>query len=162
LESEFNLQFHPEQCNIAIFMENLVDDANLLLDRKRKIDFICNMPNNEIAAMLDKELVRFIIFALLSNAVKYSDDVIEFQLHCDEQVVTFHVHDKGVGISKHDDPYIYEKFYRSKVIEHIRGIGIGLSIAKKAVELHNGTIHHVSSPNEGTTFIVRLPRVGMT
>jgi signal transduction histidine kinase len=66
--------------------------------------------------------------------------------------------DSGIGIPKEDQPYVFDKFYRSqRAIEDYEGTGLGLSIVKSIVEQHNGRIWLESKEDEGTTFTVVLP-----
>ncbi len=74
------------------------------------------------------------------------------------QEVIFKIIDQGIGIPVEDWPYIYEPYHRGSNVEdgNIHGTGLGLTIAHKAVELHNGKINFVSSKDNGTTFTVTL------
>ena len=68
--------------------------------------------------------------------------------------------DHGKGIKPADLPYIFDRFYRadtSRTSNQVAGYGLGLSIARKIVDMHHGSIEARSTPDKGTTFIVRLP-----
>jgi len=97
---------------------------------------------------------------LLDNAVKYGDGKkIEVVT---KKEGTLEVKDNGVGISKEELPHIFDRFYRadaSRNKEKIDGYGLGLSIAKSIVDLHDATIQVKSKSGKGTTFKVsfKLP-----
>lgn len=109
--------------------------------------------------MLDYTTVKTILNNLVSNAIKYSNEgVISIKCSCKENKLLIIVQDEGIGISKENIPFIFDRFFqvdrsRSKKI----GTGLGLSIVKKMVELNNGTIDVESTPGIGTAFTVILP-----
>ena len=63
------------------------------------------------------------------------------------------IKDEGVGISKEELPYIFEKFYKSKLKQNANGTGLGLAIAKQIALKHNGQIEVISELGHGTEFI---------
>ena len=70
------------------------------------------------------------------------------------------VADNGIGITKADQRYVFDKFYRSESAKDkaIPGIGLGLSYVKLLVEAHGGTITFESIEGEGTTFTILIPQ----
>ncbi|NER29120.1 MAG: sensor histidine kinase, partial [Symploca sp. SIO1C4] len=104
-------------------------------------------------------LVRYILTNLLSNAIKYSPEGgdIDFRLICTHQEVIFQIQDQGVGIPVSDQSHLFEAFHRGGNIEHINGSGLGLTVVKKCVELHEGSIDLDSEVGIGTTFTVKIP-----
>jgi signal transduction histidine kinase len=70
------------------------------------------------------------------------------------------VSDTGIGISRENLPFIFDEFFRvkSKETQHIGGTGLGLPIARKIIEAHNGCVKVVSEPGRGTTFSILLPK----
>ena len=111
--------------------------------------------------MGDSRLLRQVITNLLSNAMKFSPEnsTIWFDLDCQSSaVVVMRFRDKGIGIPEKDQAVIFEPFRRAANIGNAPGTGLGLVIARHAVELHHGKIELQSKEGEGTTFIVTLPR----
>jgi signal transduction histidine kinase len=74
------------------------------------------------------------------------------------------VEDHGPGIGADDLPHIFDPFYRSQAIRNsqIPGVGLGLSLVKRIVEAHRGTIEVKSSAQSGTTFFIYLPAEAVT
>jgi two-component system phosphate regulon sensor histidine kinase PhoR len=69
------------------------------------------------------------------------------------------VRDKGIGIPPNHLERIFERFHRvdTRLIREVNGLGLGLAICKRIVELHHGTIWAESTPGEGSTFHIFLP-----
>ena len=110
----------------------------------------------------DKRNIHTLLVILLENAIKYSPEktTVTIQTKKKEGKVYFHILDNGSGIAKEDIPHVFERFYRaekSRSRQDISGYGLGLSIAKKIVRLHQGEIRVKSEKNQGTTFIIALP-----
>jgi signal transduction histidine kinase len=99
---------------------------------------------------------------LLDNAIKYSrqgKSVIITSRKTDGSIL-ISVSDQGIGISKQDLPYIFSRFWQADIARsknRTSGFGLGLSIAKKIVESHHGSITVESKLGKGSTFTVRLP-----
>jgi signal transduction histidine kinase len=102
---------------------------------------------------------------LLNNAVKYAATGgwvgvrAETVPHPGGTRVRISVEDHGPGIEADDLPHIFDPFYRSQAIRNsqIPGVGLGLSLVRRIVEAHRGTIEVRSSPSSGTTFFLDLP-----
>ncbi|MBX2822888.1 MAG: HAMP domain-containing histidine kinase [Rhodothermaceae bacterium] len=102
---------------------------------------------------------------LISNAIKYSNGQrsIEISAKCTQRFtrkeVTIEVTDKGKGIPKQEQSKIFEEFYRGAAATkaQIHGNGIGLSLVKKTMDAHQGSVSVSSESNEGTTFTLRFP-----
>ncbi len=111
---------------------------------------------------VDPVLFRRVIDNLLENAHKYTPDPtapIVLSLEPGSDHVVFEVADKGLGISAEDLPRIFTAFFRGERSRsrETGGVGLGLTLAKRIVEAHGGTIDVQSTPNVGTTMRVRVP-----
>ncbi len=118
-----------------------------------------------LPAKLDPDKMEMIIYNLLSNAVKYTNkngkiDVrIDTLLENSEKYFRLVIKDSGFGIPKEHLEQIFDRFHQIKNLDSYEqaGYGIGLSLTKELVELHNGTIRVESELDYGSTFIVKLP-----
>ena len=103
-----------------------------------------------------------LIYNLIDNGIKYSTDaphiVVSTSLNENEFILS--VQDHGIGINKEDQKHVFEKFYRVSTgnVHNVKGFGIGLSYVAQVVKLHHGHISLDSTPGEGSTFTIRLPR----
>lgn len=103
-----------------------------------------------------------LISVLVDNAFKYSTrgSLVTVNLSSDNDFACIEVTNSGEGISEDELPLIFDRFYRadkSRTSGANKGYGLGLSIAKKIVELHGGELDVTSTPGELTTFTVLLP-----
>ena len=103
-----------------------------------------------------------LLVILLDNAIKYSGPktTIKITSYKQDNFAYIKVADQGQGISKTDLPHIFDRFYRSDLSrskKESNGYGLGLSIAKKIVEDHKGTIKAKSTPGKGSTFTIKIP-----
>jgi signal transduction histidine kinase len=110
----------------------------------------------------DERKVKQIMFNLLSNAVKFTPDGgrVDVALHAiDGDLVQISVHDRGPGVAAEDQERIFEEFEQvgHGVIRPQEGTGLGLTVAKRLVELHGGRIWLESQPGAGSTFSFTLP-----
>ena len=99
---------------------------------------------------------------LMSNGINYNHEGGKLTVSVREQGddVVVDISDTGIGISQENLPFIFDEFFRVKNREtqHITGTGLGLPIAKRIIEAHNGCIKVVSEVGKGTTFNILLPK----
>lgn len=112
----------------------------------------------------DKDAMVTVLVNLLDNACKYThSDHKQIELHVYEQdrKVCFAVRDNGIGISLRAQKKIFNRFYQvdSRLSRRSEGCGLGLSIVKFIVEAHQGSIEVKSKSGQGSTFIVKLPKL---
>jgi signal transduction histidine kinase len=67
--------------------------------------------------------------------------------------------DKGMGIPSADQAHLFEPFFRAQNVLTIQGTGLGLNLVKRYLDLMGGTITFTSTPGEGSTFNVRIPKI---
>ncbi|MBN1388366.1 MAG: HAMP domain-containing histidine kinase, partial [Bacteroidales bacterium] len=101
-------------------------------------------PDHVVAIRADKNAILQVFYNLIDNAIKFSGDSrqIDISISTEGEEVLFSVKDYGVGISAREKEKIFERFYRGDETQKrgIKGSGIGLTIVRKIVEAHNGTI----------------------
>jgi signal transduction histidine kinase len=96
---------------------------------------------------------------LVGNAIKYSQlgakVFVKASTEADRVMIT--VADNGVGIAPEDLPFVFDGFYRGKAASTETGVGLGLTLTRRIIQAHNGTISVESQLGKGTTFVISLP-----
>lgn len=113
----------------------------------------------EIFIKGNEEMLKQVWINLLDNAIKFSPDggLISIQLSRSEKAVTVSVSDQGIGMSAETMQHAFDKFYQGDLSHTTKGNGIGLSLVKKIIELHGGTITLTSVLHGGSRVSVLLP-----
>lgn len=118
-----------------------------------------SVPENLPLVSVDAELIQMVIAHLIDNALKYSPQHTPISVGARENGnhVIVYVVDQGVGISEEEQSQIFEKFYRGSKQRHLKGTGMGLSIAREIVRAHGEELSVRSKPGEGSEFSFSLP-----
>ena len=118
-------------------------------------------PDDVPPVPVDRDAMLEVLINLYSNAIKYSPDNkwMGIWVRNLPEEVQIAVCDRGIGIRKADHSRIFDKFYRvdTRRSAEVGGSGIGLSLVKHIVDMHGGAVEVVSSPGQGSMFVVRLP-----
>ncbi len=117
---------------------------------------------NAIQVSGDYALLHSVFINLMDNACKFSNDKTCVVKVCFKNAQIFiSVIDKGEGINQKDLPLVFQAFYRSNDTRKVPGYGIGLSLVKKSIEIHHGSISISSEVGLGTEVSVCLPSIAM-
>ena len=145
---------NKDHFNLKNLIEKNIWEMNPILKPNQEIR--CSY-RGETDIVLDQKIMHNVLTNLLSNAVKYSEEDIEVDAIVNNNLLTISVKDKGIGISKNEQKYLFTRFFRAKNTNNIPGTGLGLSIVKRYMELMGGSIQFTSKPNKGSTFTVLIP-----
>ncbi len=139
------------------FCDEVEDEMQGLLKPGQHI--IQEHENCDAQVFLDKQILKNIIYNLVSNASKYSDKgkPIFCRLRVVDKVLFIEIEDKGIGIPEEDQPYMFQRFFRANNVENIQGTGLGLNIVKRYLNLLGGDISFISKPSYGSVFSVNIP-----
>ena len=144
----------PEHFNLKQFIQETINEIQPIAKTGQKIQY--SYTGNEDIC-LDKKLLKHILFNLISNAIKFSDENMPIEIISSvDSSARISVKDKGVGIPTADQKHLFERFFRGQNVTHVQGTGLGLNIVAKYVELMNGYISVDSKENIGTTFTINF------
>ena len=159
--NEFSYNF--EKTNVKEFFDDYVKDLYLELDTI-KINFSYSA-NVDADTMIDivREQIKRALNNIVANAVKYmdkEDPEIHFRVKETMDAINIRISDNGRGIDEKDLPHIFERFYRSDASRNTKlgGSGIGLSIVKKVIENHEGSVVAMSKSGVGTDIDIVLKK----
>src|SRR5579859_1590543 len=150
---------HFQTTQLATVLKEVTKKLEPLMKEKH-IHLVETIENQELHA--DPHALNELFVILLDNAIKYSPAGSTVHVTAEKQnsMMKISIRDEGVGIDQKDLPHIFDRFYRadkSRSKGTISGYGLGLSIAKKIVETHNGSIGVSETGEKGTVFLVTLP-----
>jgi two-component system sensor histidine kinase CiaH len=145
--------------NIAEVVKNAHRKV-LPLAKEKSIEIKTEVKKQMIQA--NKESLEEMLLIFLDNAVKYTPrgGKVTVTTKSDRKNLVIKVKDTGIGISQEDLPHIFDRFYRvdqSRSKSKVAGFGLGLSLAKRIVGWHQGSIEVSSAVGKGTTFTAKLP-----
>ena len=113
---------------------------------------------------VDREAIARALVNLVNNALKYSDNekFLGVKLYREQSVLKLEVSDRGIGIERHEQARIFEKFYRTcdPLVHNTKGSGLGLSLVRHITHAHGGEVEVESTPGRGSTFTLSLPLSG--
>lgn len=155
------VKFTPINADIIKFVEDVCDSVVDYVDFN-KMNLIFDTDREEEIVLFDPDIIERILLNLLSNAVKFNkvDGTIYVNLYTKDDEIRITVRDEGIGIPKEKLSSIFKRFEQIQTKNKIekQGSGIGLYLVKSLVTLHGGNIKVESKVNEGSKFIVTIPK----
>jgi two-component system sensor histidine kinase KdpD len=140
---------------VRVIEEVIAEQAGQLGDHAIEV----SIRDRSLAVRGDREFLAIIVRQFVDNAVKYSypRSKIGITAEASASEILIAVHNEGDPIRLEDRERIFERFYRCpETKDRVQGTGIGLSIAKRAAEAHNGHVWVISGKEEGTTFFLSI------
>jgi signal transduction histidine kinase/ligand-binding sensor domain-containing protein/DNA-binding response OmpR family regulator len=155
------LQLNLSDGDIISFIKD-VSDSFKDLSEQRHIIFSFSSSVENLYTSFDRDKVERILFNLLSNAFKFTNEGGKINLIVEERTdskLEITVSDTGIGMSEAVRQKIFDRFYQGNVHASIlnQGSGIGLSIAKEFVRMHGGTVEVQTEQGKGSRFVISLP-----
>lgn len=178
--SNKNFSLNRREVDVHSIITSVVKSFNLKVSSKNG-SLLCELNASPHTLFCDELHITNLIYNLIDNAIKYSPGAPQVKVTtCIENnnatqapslrqtdiddaagyfVIT--VSDKGYGIDKESLKHIFEKFYRVSTgdVHDVKGFGIGLNYVQQVVTLHGGSVSVDSTPGQGSTFTVKLPRL---
>jgi PAS domain S-box-containing protein len=151
---EGKIGFDPQSYDIIKICKSVINDFNASLNIENHIQFKTN--TTQEIFKFDKRLIMQVLHNLIFNAIKYSEKYpkVSVNIISQKNQIIIEISDKGIGIPEEDMKNLFQPFFRGKNVKNIEGNGLGLSIVKESLQLHNAKISCNSILNEGSTFII--------
>jgi signal transduction histidine kinase len=154
---EGKIEYLPEELNLKTLLNDVLSEMKSMAKAKQNLVLFYIGKEDVI---LDPRLLKNVLFNLISNAIKFSDEgkTIEINTIAQNSTIKISIKDEGIGISKKDQKHLFERFFRAHNAVHIQGTGLGLNIVANYIALMNGSITYESEENKGSTFNIIIPK----
>jgi signal transduction histidine kinase len=161
---DFSIDAEPIE--IVSLFHDMIRNARVLAGEKQiEVEYYHN--EDTILMMGDYERLNQMFMVIIDNAVKFSGEhskiYVRLELKPGKEgsfgTIAVSIRDEGVGISREELPYIFEKFYKSKLRQNKKGTGLGLMIARQIALKHGGTIQAESEVGKGTEFLFEFEAI---
>ena len=153
-------QLRLDQCTIGEIVARAVSTTRSLVEQRAHV-LTVTVPLTDLYLHADAARLEQVVVNLLNNAVKYSNagGGIWLTVEQDDDTAVVRVRDIGIGISAELLPRIFDLFSQAErsLDRSEGGLGVGLCLVRRLVELHGGTVVAFSTIGEGSEFVVRLP-----
>lgn len=153
-----NIRYHFDDINLSELLNDIYQDAEILSADKDITIYSYIEP--DITYRGNKELLTRMFWNIIENSIKYNKNggTTSIHLQKDNDIISVSIKDSGIGIPNKDINRIFDRFYRvdKSRARKLGGSGLGLSICKWIVDLHNGNITVNSQIDKGSEFIINL------
>ncbi len=155
------VEVRPAPFDGVALVTEVIDVMRPLADEKG-LELSADVSDSALEIVSDSGKVRQILLNLVGNAVKFTGaGSVEVRFGTGpEGTVVFSVTDTGPGIAEADQPRVFDRFTQIEIVGRVKpeGTGLGLALSQEYAQLLGGMITLTSSPGEGSTFVLRLPR----
>jgi CheY-like chemotaxis protein/anti-sigma regulatory factor (Ser/Thr protein kinase) len=155
------LELRKQKVPLSLLLSNAVESSRPLID-SGKHTLIISAPDEPITLDVDPVRLAQVISNLLNNAAKYTPNggTITLSARHTDDTIQIEVKDTGIGLSPYMLTKVFDMFSQvdPSMARSQGGLGIGLTLARRLTEMHNGTVEATSAgPDKGSTFTVTLP-----
>ena len=154
---EGKIEVNHQFIEFANLCSEIIGEVTGMLKSQQKIEH--KVSGNEKPIHTDPRILKNIIFNLVSNTIKYSDNQSSIMCHAiySDDTMELQIVDQGIGIPEEEQKFLFERFFRASNVENIQGTGLGLNIVLRYINMLNGSIRFISKEGVGTTFFVTIP-----
>ncbi|MBQ2610127.1 MAG: HAMP domain-containing histidine kinase [Butyrivibrio sp.] len=150
------LALEPQEVPLMPLLEDIVRQFE---EKAEKKELKLELNKTDAKAVIDGKWTHEALANIVDNAIKYTDNgSIKISVIPYEMFVRVDISDTGIGISEEEHAKIFKRFYRGTDVKQKEGVGIGLHLAREIISGEGGYIKLSSTPGEGSTFSVFLPR----
>jgi signal transduction histidine kinase len=145
-------------------VDEIVEQTGVMVEpmaREKGLDFTWRTPPGDLTIETDAPRLRQALINLVTNAVKFTEDgSVALDAREDGDSLCFVVRDTGIGISTEHLERVFDSFWQvqQSTTRRVGGAGLGLAVTRRLARLLGGDVAVESTPGEGSTFVLRLPR----
>jgi two-component system, OmpR family, phosphate regulon sensor histidine kinase PhoR len=156
------VEYNAEPVELDKIIDQVLGSLKLVFERQQaKISF--TKEGTDFQLLGSSVHLTSVVYNLLDNALKYSKEIPEIEIHLKStpDALTIIIKDHGIGISSEYKKKVFEKFFRVPTgdVHNIKGYGLGLSYVDSVVKSHRGSITVDSEVGKGSEFSIRLPKI---
>lgn len=150
------IDFHPKLIDLRALISTSIESSEGQFKPGQEV--ILSLADEPKRIVADAKLLRHVLVNLLSNAAKYSgsENPVTVATGCKDGRCFISIIDRGIGIPEEDQKHLYDRFFRARNVENVKGTGLGLNIVKHYVDLMEAELSFTSVLGEGSTFTVWL------
>jgi signal transduction histidine kinase/ligand-binding sensor domain-containing protein/DNA-binding response OmpR family regulator len=150
-----SFKLHAQERNILLSFKSNLKEINFWFNETHLENILYNLLSNAFKFTADQGNIT--VWIRLLNADQ--EELVTSDNENQQEFIQFSIYDNGIGIASERLDAIFERYYFEEAIDEglDKNSGLGLSITKELVEMHNGTIHVKSEENSGSEFIVQFP-----
>ncbi|WP_082106094.1 PAS domain S-box protein [Methanosarcina sp. 1.H.T.1A.1] len=156
-----NIELYYETVNISGVIEE-VQRVLYPISAEKNISIEYNIEQGLKTTIADRVKLKQILYNILNNAIKFSSEggKVNITAELKEDMIEISVKDDGIGINEDDYERVFQPFVQidESISKKYEGVGLGLALVKKFVELHGGKVWVKASPGKGSTFTFRIPK----
>jgi signal transduction histidine kinase len=158
-----DIPYHFRKINVKEYFDDCVEDIRTELESRNFTLAYFNYVPGDVCIKADAEQLHRVINNIINNSIKYNNKkkgIMNIRVREEKEYIHVEFEDNGKGVKPEETGCIFERFYRTDASRNTQtgGSGIGLSIVKKIVEAHGGTVWAVSNQNVGLTIHMMLRR----
>lgn len=156
------LDLKKELHQLHEMVEEAVNHVELIVeDRNGYVK--CHFGALKSSILANQNHMTNVVVNILDNAIKYSEEAPKIDIYSEnvKNYIVLKIRDQGMGMNKHVQKKIFEKFYREPTgdLHNVKGHGLGLAYVKQILDDHHGSISVESEKGKGSTFIIKLPLI---
>jgi signal transduction histidine kinase len=155
------LKLEPAEFDLNSLCRNVIEMLQPIA-AKKNLQLKIELKNDSIPISADRRLLKQALINLINNAIKFTaKGFVKLTAYTEGDEIRIRIEDTGIGISKKDHHKIFKNFHRVEqgLTSNYEGVGLGLTLTQKIVELHQGRITLNSELNKGSIFTVIFPKL---
>lgn len=163
---DYRLEFDNQ--SLTLLIRSVISEVRVFIEQRQQ-KLVIGLPEEDIIAPIHGDSIWQVLMNLLLNAIRFTPDGGKITITCCEveNHIEFMVQDTGIGIPATEIEHIFSSFYEVQDTLHHKsgtiefgsgGLGMGLSIAKSAIDLHQGNMWVESEINKGSSFFFTIPK----